>query len=164
VTITAQELIALLGLTPHPEGGHFVEVFRASASVSSLAHDGPRSASTAIYFLLENGELSHLHRVRSDELWHHYAGDSVQIDCIDARGHSVAILGSNFAVGERPLAVVPADTYQAARSLPGSHGYSLCGCTVAPGFEFSDFELPSAAELLQRLPHHANLIHRLARH
>ncbi len=129
--VTAEEIIAQLGLRPHPEGGHFVETFRAP---------GPgRSAGTAIYFLLKAGERSHWHRVDADETWHHYAGAALELSMSDD-GRSVRHLrlGSDFGIGEQPQATVPRHVWQAARSLGA---WTLVGCTVAPAFEFSGFEL-----------------------
>lgn len=131
MALTADEIIARLGLQPHPEGGHYRETFRAD--------DQPRGASTAIYFLLKAGERSHWHRVDADEVWHHYAGASLELSLSDD-GHKVRHLrlGSDFAVGESPQAVVPRHVWQAARSLGQ---WTLVGCTVAPAFDFKGFEL-----------------------
>jgi len=129
--VTAEEIIAQLGLRPHPEGGHFVQTFRAP---------GPgRGAGTAIYFLLKAGERSHWHKVDADEIWHHYAGASLELALSDD-GHKQRHLrvGTDFELGELPQAVVPRGVWQAARSL-GS--WTLVGCTVAPAFEFRGFEL-----------------------
>jgi predicted cupin superfamily sugar epimerase len=161
--MTAEEIIRHLQLSPHPEGGHFSEVFRADAEVSSGAHAAPRRASTAIYFLLRAGELSALHRVSSDEVWHHYAGDPVELHTLDENRHSLAILGPNLLGDQRPLRVVPRGMWQAARIASGPHGFALCGCTVAPGFEFSDFEMPERAELIARLPAHESVVRELTR-
>jgi predicted cupin superfamily sugar epimerase len=129
--VTADEIIARLGLQPHPEGGHYREMFRAS--------DSPRGASTAIYFLLKAGERSHWHRVDADEIWHHYAGAPLELSLSDD-GCSVRHLrvGTDFEIGELPQAVAPRGAWQAARSL-GS--WTLVGCTVAPAFRFEGFEL-----------------------
>ncbi len=129
--MTADEIIAHLGLQPHPEGGHFREMFRAA--------DSPRGASTAIYFLLKADERSHWHRVDADEVWHFYAGAPLELSISDD-GHAVRRLrlGSDFAIGEEPQAVVPRSAWQAARSL--GH-WTLVGCTVAPAFDFRYFEL-----------------------
>jgi uncharacterized protein len=123
--VTADEIIARLGLKPHPEGGHFVETFRAPEG-------------TAIYFLLKAGERSHWHRVNADEIWHHYAGAPLELSMSDD-GHAVRHLrlGTDFGVGEQPQAVVPRHVWQAARSLGA---WTLVGCTVSPAFEFSGFE------------------------
>lgn len=129
--MTADEIIACLGLQPHPEGGHYRETFRAG--------DQPRGASTAIYFLLKADERSHWHRVDADEVWHHYAGASLELSLSDD-GHEVRHLrlGNDFNVGESPQAVVPRHVWQAARSLGQ---WTLVGCTVAPAFDFKGFEL-----------------------
>src|SRR4051794_12596553 len=131
---TAADIIRLLDLKPHPEGGHFRETFRDTRLVDGCA------ASTAIYFLLARGERSHWHRVDAVEVWHYYAGSALALE-IAQRG-STAIervtLGPDLAAGERPQAVVPARAWQAAASLGD---WTLAGCTVAPGFEFAGFEL-----------------------
>lgn len=126
--MTADELIATLHLSPHPEGGAFIETFRDSRTV-----DG-RAASTAIYFLLRAGQRSHWHRVDTVEIWHFYAGAPLELGIGDRH----VILGTNFSAGERPQAIVPAGCWQAARTLGD---WTLVGCTVAPGFDFAGFEL-----------------------
>ncbi len=162
MTLTAAELIQTLGLEAHPEGGHFGETFRAPPLPFELPGRGARAASTAIYFLLEAGEFSAFHRVRSVEVWHHYLGSPLELHTLDERsGHLVTRLGPNVASGERPQAVVPADVLQAAR-LTGK-GFALCGCTVAPGFDFADFELPERSTLVRRFPEQERLIASLTR-
>jgi len=131
-SLTAAEVIRLLDLKPHPEGGHYRETFRDAREV-----DG-RSASTAIYFLLARGERSHWHRIDAVEVWHYYAGAPLALSIADAGGTTIIRLGPDLAAGERPQTAVPAGAWQAAESL-GS--WTLAGCTVAPGFEFSAFEL-----------------------
>jgi predicted cupin superfamily sugar epimerase len=155
-------MVRLLGLQPHPEGGFYRETFRATARVGTGDDRGERAASTAIYFLLQTGTFSALHRVRSDETWHHYDGDAVDLHTIDAEGaHAVARLGRDWNAGERPQIVVPAGVWQAA--VPAGRAWSLCGCTVAPGFDFADFEMPSRGELVARFPRHRELIEKLTR-
>ncbi len=155
----AARIIETLGLKPHPEGGWFAETVRAPLRVS--APQGERSAHTAIYFLLLEGTFSALHRVRSDELWHHYDGAPLELTTLDDQGRShLHVLGHDFDAGQRPQVLVPAGVWQAA--VPRG-GWSLCGCTVAPGFDFADFELPPRAELLRRFPAHADLVTRLTR-
>ena len=133
-----QRVIEALGLEPHPEGGLYRETYRSS--------------STGIYFLLPAGEFSAFHRLRaSDEIWHHYVGDPVELDTIDQDGvHRVTILGPDLERGERPQAIVPAGTLQAA-AVRGDT-FALCGCTVTPAFDFADFELPTRDELLAAFP------------
>lgn len=158
----ANRLVDLLGLSPHPEGGFYRETFRAPLALVGLPHGGPRAASTAIYFLLPAGTFSALHRVRSDEVWHHYDGDPLELHLIDDAGaHTTHLLGRDLAAGERPQLVVPAGVWQAA--VPRGERWALAGCTVAPGFDFADFELPARAELIRRLPAHAELVARLTR-
>src|SRR5690349_16800872 len=125
--LTAAEIIRLLDLKPHPEGGHFRETFR-DARVD--AHG--RSASTAIYFLLARGERSHWHRVDAVETWHYYAGDALTLRIADAHGVRVVRLGANLTTDEVLQAIVPAHAWQAAES---TGDWTLVGCTVAPGFE-----------------------------
>jgi predicted cupin superfamily sugar epimerase len=132
-TLSADEVIALLGLAPHPEGGHFRETFRDAVSAN-----GARAASTAIYFLLREGEVSRWHRVDAAEAWHWYAGAPLVLAIADAAGRCSLMLGADLAAGQRPQAVVPAHAWQQAHSLGA---WTLVGCTVAPGFEFAAFEL-----------------------
>ena len=145
-------IIKALGLAPHPEGGYFKEVFRSSCN-----------ASTAIYFLLPAGIFSAWHRVKNaDEIWHHYSGDPVELHMINEAGeYSMVRLGQDLAKGERPQAVVPANVWQAA--APVGKRYALCGCTVAPGFEFSNFEMPLRQELLDRFPQYRETIEKFTR-
>jgi predicted cupin superfamily sugar epimerase len=158
----ARAVVTALGLAPHPEGGFFRETFRAPLTVS--ASQGPRAASTAIYFLLPAGSFSALHRVRSDEVWHHYDGDPVELYTLhdDGDGEArVVRLGRDLARGDRPQVVIPAGVWQAA--VPVGKRFALCGCTVAPGFDFADFDMPSRAEMLRRFPAVRELIERLTR-
>jgi predicted cupin superfamily sugar epimerase len=133
-TLTAAEIIRLLDLKPHPEGGHFRETFRDPHQPS-----GGRSASTAIYFLLARGERSHWHRVDATEIWHWHAGAPLQLETSLQAGKIESLtLGSDLAAGQRPQGIVPAHAWQAAQTLGD---WTLVGCTVAPGFEFTTFEL-----------------------
>ncbi len=159
----AEAVIRALGLAPHPEGGFYRETFRSLITVDGLPHPGgSRSSSTAIYYLLPAGSFSALHRVASDEVWHHYDGDPIDLHTIDRTGlHAVTRLGRDLGVGERPQHVVPAGVWQAA--VPVGSRFSLCGCTVSPGFDFLDFEMPRREELLATFPLLAPLIERLTR-
>jgi predicted cupin superfamily sugar epimerase len=129
----ASDIIAWLGLKPHPEGGHYCETFRDPNTDA----DG-RSRSTAIYFLLARGERSHWHRIDAVEVWHYYAGASLTLRVADDKGQRSLKLGADLAGGEQPQAIVPPRTWQAAES---NGDWTLVGCTVAPGFEFAKFEL-----------------------
>ena len=153
-----ERIVDLLGLKPHPEGGFFRETFRSSQVFGDATGNQHRSALTAIYFLLPAGAFSAFHLIRgADEVWHHYGGGSVEIHTITANGdHRVAVLGGGLAQSERPQVVVPRDTLQAAFARGTNH--ALCGCTVAPGFDFADFALPARDELLGRFPQHGDVI------
>lgn len=131
--LSAEDVIRLLDLKPHPEGGHYRETFRDSQTT-----DDGRPASTAIYFLLKRGERSHWHRVDAVEAWHWHAGSALELRIDADSGIQILRLGADLASGEHPQAVVPADAWQAAESLGD---WTLVGCTVAPGFQFEGFEL-----------------------
>jgi len=144
--LSAAEVIRLLGLKPHPEGGHYRETFRDERT------DGGRAVSTAIYFLLAAGELSRWHRVDAAEVWHWHAGAPLELAIAAPDAPPTRLrLGNDIVAGERPQAAVPATYWQCARSLGA---WTLVGCTVAPGFEFAGFALAAegseAANLLQR--------------
>lgn len=139
--MTPAEIVAALGMARHPEGGWYVETFRDNRTTGGRGH------STAIYFLLEKDDVSAWHRVKdASEIWHFHAGAPLRLDLYDETdGHSHAILGVDLPHGERPQAIVPAGCWQTARSLGD---WTLVGCTVAPGFDFAQFELaPSGWEL-----------------
>ena len=129
----AAAIIARLDLKPHPEGGHYRETFR-DQSVDA----GGRSRSTAIYFLLARGERSHWHRIDAVEVWHYYAGATLTLHIADDTGQCSVTLGVDIAAGEQPQGIVPPHAWQAAES---NGDWTLVGCTVAPAFEFSKFEL-----------------------
>lgn len=131
--LSADDVIRLLELKPHPEGGHYRETFRDPRRI-----EGGRAASTAIYFLLQRGERSHWHRVDATEVWHWHAGHPLRLRISSDGLTTEFTLGAGLAAGERPQLVVPARAWQAAESLGD---WTLCGCTVAPAFEFSTFEL-----------------------
>ena len=133
-SLTASDIVRLLDLKPHPEGGHFRETFRDTRQVEKH-----RAASTAIYFLLARGQRSHWHRVDAVEIWHWHAGAPLELEIARSEGHVECVtLGNDLASSQRPQAAVPAHAWQAARSLGD---WTLCGCTVAPGFELKGFEL-----------------------
>ncbi len=130
---SAADIIARLDLKPHPEGGHYRETFRDTSTDES-----GRSRSTAIFFLLARGERSHWHRIDAAEIWHYYAGDALSLLIADDGGKRSIRLGCDLDAGEVPQAIVPAHAWQAAES---TGGWTLVGCTVAPGFDFAAFEL-----------------------
>ena len=129
--MNADDVVVRYGLTPHPEGGHYREIYRAPAE------DGGRSVVTSIYYLLSAGELSHWHRVDAVEIWHFHAGDPLRLET-SADGSGIATRRLGLGTGAEPQVVVPAGTWQSARS---EGDWTLVGCTVAPGFEFAGFEL-----------------------
>jgi predicted cupin superfamily sugar epimerase len=144
-------VVRRLALRPHPEGGYYGETFRSSLRLT-LPDGRVRSASTAIHYLLPADAWSTWHRVRSDEVWHHYDGGALRLYRLG--------LGAVRLSAETPQAVVPAGVWQAAEPLEGA---TLCGCTVAPGFEFEDFELGATEQLVHEFPAEAALIRRLGR-
>ena len=161
---TARSLITELELQPHPEGGWFREVFRSAGRLQPSAlperYLGSRAYATSIVYLLETGEVSRFHRLRSDELWHFYEGAPLLLHTLSDNGdHTVRTLGRDLRNGEQFMLPVPQDVWMAAevRSAPG---YSLLGCTVAPGFDFSDFELGKRADLLAAFPAQNSIIER----
>jgi predicted cupin superfamily sugar epimerase len=132
--LTAQDIIRMLGLKPHPEGGHFRETFR-----DSKQNPDDRPASTAAYYLLARGERSHWHRLDAAEIWHWYAGAPLQLEIAAAPGRIERLtLGGDISAGLRPQAVVPAQVWQAAQT---TGEWTLVGCTVAPGFDFAKHEI-----------------------
>ena len=161
--MTADEVKTLLGLAPHPrEGGWFVRTYEAAETVAPSAfedgrYNGRRRTGTAIYYLLEPDTYSAMHRLQSDEVFHFYAGDAVELLQLgpSSRGKSsrgrVDVLGADLARGERPQLVVPRGTWQGSRLLPGGQ-WALLGCTVSPGFEFEDYVDGSRTELIALWP------------
>lgn len=134
MNLDADEIVRLLGLGPHPEGGAFREIFRDENNANGRAH------ATSIYYLLREGEQSRWHRVDAAEIWHFYVGDALELFTASAPNVNPVrhVLGHDLASGERPQVVVPAHMWQCARPLGA---YALVGCTVAPGFRFEGFEM-----------------------
>lgn len=171
MTMDVEEIVRVLALSPHPEGGFYRETYRAPLELPESAlggrHAGPRSASTAIYFLVPRDSFSALHRIASDEAWHFYGGAPLEIVELDeAGGLTLTRLGDDLARGERPQHVVPRGAWFGSRVCAGTEargGHSLVGCTVAPGFDFADFEMADRAALSARWPSHAALITALTR-
>jgi hypothetical protein len=164
---SASHWIEKLELTTHVEGGAFREVYRSELSIPKtvlpLFFQGPRNASTSIYFLLSTGQFSAFHRIASDELWHFYYGDPLLVYEIGHNGRlQIHRLGSDLEKGESFQTVVRAGSWFASAPAPGSE-YALVGCTVAPGFDFADFELANRATLSAQYPEHAELIKQFTR-
>jgi predicted cupin superfamily sugar epimerase len=162
----ADEIIHRLNLQPHPrEGGFFRETYRSADQFSANAlparYGAARSAGTAIYYLLKPGTFSALHRLKTDEIFHFYAGGPVRMLQLFSNGRGQEfVLGSDVLAGQQPQVVVPAGVWQGSLLEPGSE-FALLGCTVAPGFEYTDYEHGQRLALLEQYPAHASLIGRL---
>ena len=161
------QLIKQFKLQRHPEGGWYHQTYKSNEFVSGSAlpsrFTGDRAFSTAIYFLLEQGNFSAFHKIKSDECWHFYAGDPLHVYIIEQSGElKIITLGSDFENGQYFQYVVPASCWFASRPAIKSK-YSFVGCTVAPGFEFEDFELANPDELCLVYPKHVALIKELCR-
>lgn len=164
---TAEEWIDALELQPHPEGGFYREVYRSDEQIAADAlpdrFESPRVHSTSIYYLLRAGEVSALHRIEQDEIWHFHDGDGGVVHSIDAAGHRTSTsIGRDLGSGQSPQVLVRAGDWFGAEVTPGGR-FVLVGCTVAPGFEFEDLEMADRSELSRRFPEHAELIERLTR-
>jgi uncharacterized protein len=164
---TAAQWVSRLNLQPHPEGGYYAETYRSPETVATAhlpaRYGGDRSFATGIYFLIPGGAFSALHRIQSDEMWHFYAGSRLTVYVIHPEGRLEEIhLGPDFAAGETFQAVVPAGCWFGSK-VPDAQGYALVGCTVAPGFDFADFELADRSALTRQFPHHAAVIQALTR-
>jgi predicted cupin superfamily sugar epimerase len=163
--MNAEYWINKLGLQSHPEGGYYYETFAANEIVSAKAlperYGGNRKFYTSIYFLLKSGQVSHFHKIKSDEIWAFHAGGPLDIHVIDSSGnYKILKLGLNLEKGEFPQHVVPAGCWFGA-SLDNSKEFSLVGCFVAPGFDFADFQLATQESLISEFPQYENIIKRL---
>ncbi|MFQ5583546.1 MAG: cupin domain-containing protein [Calditrichia bacterium] len=163
----AQYWIEKLALQPHPEGGYYRETYRSQEVIDTAClpprYNSDRNLSTAIYYLLQGDQFSAFHRLRSDEIWHFYTGSPLLLHTIEESGkYSKIILGPDFEKGEVFQAVVPHGGWFGAE-VTVANSFSLLGCTLAPGFDFADFELGNRKALIQQFPRHAELIKRLCR-
>ena len=167
--MTADEVKRLLRLEPHPrEGGWFAQSYRAAETVAPSSfsdgrYQGPRATSTAIYYLLEPGSFSEMHRLRSDEVFHFYAGDPVEMLQLvpDGSGRRI-LLGNDLAAGQQPQVVVQREVWQGSRLVQGGR-WALLGCTVSPGFEYEDYDSVGREELTAQWPAFAETIAVLTR-
>lgn len=163
----AEQWIKRLKMVAHPEGGYYTETYRSEETIARdhlpARFGDDRTFSTAIVFLLPGGEFSALHRIKQDEVWHHYDGAALTIHIIDADGgYSTLALGCDIEKGQSPQAVVTAGClFGTTVDDPGT--YALVGCTVAPGFEFDDFEILDRETLLKQYPQHKSIIEKLTR-
>lgn len=156
----ARYYIQKLELQKHPEGGYFREIYRSGEmfSIDQPKKNIKRNASTSIYFMLEGKQKSKFHRLKSDELWHFYDGTTVKIYLIDQKGNlSEVVLGTNIEKGELFQTVINKNTWFAAEVLD-KKSFALIGCTVSPGFDFSDFELAEREHLIKKFPAHDKMI------
>ena len=165
--MTPQTLISHYQLQPHPEGGWYAQSYRSTEIISASAlpdrFGGDRVFSTAIYFLLEQGNFSAFHRIKSDECWHFYQGDPLEIFIIAPDGQlTIVTLGQDSSRGQLFQFVVPANCWFASRPAKES-SFCFVGCTVAPGFDFADFELAVSGELCSQYPAQTDLIRELCR-
>ena len=167
--MTADEVKKLLGLEPHPcEGGWFRQTYESGERVAAEAfadgrYEGARLTGTVIYYLLEPDSFSEMHRVKSDEVFHFYAGDAVEMLQLDEQGSgNVVRIGNDLAAGERPQVVVPRGVWQGSRLAQGGQ-WALLGCSVCPGFEYEDYEAGGRVELCAVWPRFDALIRALTR-
>ncbi len=157
------QLVSKLGLEPHPEGGFYKETYRSSLSFAPTGFTAERAVSTCIYFMLTSGSFSAFHRIKSDEIWHFYRGAPIQLHIISANGSYRHVrIGNDILNGEHPQFIVKAGDWFASEVVdPDS--YALAGCTVAPGFDFADFEMAQRDALSAAFPTHREIIARLTR-
>lgn len=157
----AEYWIKNLDLTSHPEGGYFKETYRSNSDFEPVGFSGKRNYATSIYFLLEQNNVSHFHRIKSDEIWYYHAGNSLTVYVIHPNGELEEIkIGPNIHKGEVLQAVVPANSIFGSTS---HDEYSLVGCMVSPGFDFNDFELFTTSQLMNTYPQHQNIIELLTK-
>ena len=165
--LSADDIKKQLGLVAHPEGGFYVQTYKSNDVIPKQSLDprytGPRAAGTAIYYLLEPGTFSELHRLMSDEIFHFYLGDPVEMLQLWPDGSSrTVVLGTDLAGGQSLQAVVPREVWQGSHLVEGGR-FALLGCTVAPGFEFEDYESGSRESLVRQYPRQQGLIAKLTR-
>jgi hypothetical protein len=165
--LTVDQIKKQLGLIAHPEGGYYIQTYKSAELISHETLDprypGARATGTAIFYLLEPGTFSELHRLKSDEIFHFYLGDPVeQLQLWQDGSSRLAIIGSDLARGHTPQLVVPKDVWQGARLVSGG-SFALLGCTVAPGFEFEDYESGTRESLIHKYPSRRELISSLTR-
>jgi predicted cupin superfamily sugar epimerase len=148
--MNGKEIVERLGLQEHPEGGFYKETYRSNQTIET-DKNVYRNISTAIYFLLENENKSLFHRIKSDELWFFHQGEALEIVFIKEGVLNTIILGNNLEIGEVVQTTIPANTWFASR-VKNLKGYSFVSCTVAPGFDFADFELAKREDLINEFP------------
>jgi len=162
-----QDLIEKIGLLPHPEGGFYKEIYRSQGIIPQQVlgenFSGNRNFCTSIYFLLMSDGFSAFHRIKQDEIWHFYDGSPLFIHVIEPNGNYMKHeLGIDLDKGQAPQLVIPAGCWFASHVKEGN-SYTLAGCTVAPGFDFDDFELAEREKLIDEFPRHSEIISQLTR-
>lgn len=158
-----EELVEKLNLQPHPEGGHYTEVYRSEGIIETDEDGFPdgRHFNTSIYYLLESDDQSHFHRIKSDEVWHHYEGSAITIHLISETGSYRKLhVGKDLESGQKPQQIAPAG-YWFGVTVDDPDSYALCGCTVSPGFDFDDFEMADRATLLRKYSQYEEIIKKL---
>lgn len=161
--VEISDIVSKFEMQPHPEGGYFLETYRSDIAIKPESFEGERSCSTGIYFLIEKDNFSAFHRIKSDEMWHFYAGNPLEVVEITPDGElKTTTIGNDILNGEVPQYVVKKDRWFASY-CKDNEGFSFVGCTVSPGFDFSDFELASRDELINSYPRHAEVIKKLTR-
>ncbi|EGA89801.1 hypothetical protein GPDM_08330 [Planococcus donghaensis MPA1U2] len=159
--MNAQERITRLDMTAHPEGGYYKQSFVSPEKVTTASHPQERNLYTSIYFLLQSHDISHFHRLKSDELWYFHAGEAVTVHILDENGsYRAEKLGLDIAAGERPQVLVEKGSIFGS-TVDAEATFSLVGCMVSPGFDFADFELMVQSELLERFPKHEEIIKKM---
>jgi uncharacterized protein len=162
----AKYCIEKLNLRQHPEDGFFIETYKSEKHVNLPEYDGPRHACTAIYYLLTGDQFSSFHRIKSDEIWHFYAGSSLSLHIIEGQGNDSKLnefrLGSNIDNKETLQAIIKAGCWFAA-SIDDHNSYCLVGCTVSPGFDYRDWELGELQSLIRLYPQYKSIIEKYTR-
>ena len=163
--MNSEEIIEKFKLEAHPEGGYFYENYRCSGKVNISnfwkGAKGFRSYSTGIYFLLDKNQFSAFHRIKQDEMWHFYAGSTLLLHMINEEGnYKLVKIGNNIIEDNFFQYVVPSGTWFSSE-VEDKNSFSFCGCTVSPGFDFKDFEMPSRKKLLSKFPNQQKIITRL---
>lgn len=159
--MNAKYLIEKLQLQAHPEGGFYRETFRSEPKMTTI-EGNERNVSTAIYYLLENEDKSHFHRIKSDESWFFHQGECLEIVSLRDGELQTTWLGNNIELGEVPQTTIPANTWFACK-IKNASGYALVSCTVAPGFDFADFELSNKSNLIEEYPNLKDVIEEFTR-
>lgn len=160
--MNAEEWITRLDMTAHPEGGYYKQSFVSDEKITTTNHPQERNLYTSIYFLLQSHDISHFHRLKSDELWYFHAGEAVTVHILDAKGNYRAEkLGLDIAAGERPQVLVEKGSIFGS-TIEAKEAFSLVGCMVSPGFDFADFELLLQSDLLEHFPEHEEIIKKMA--